>query len=76
MLTPDQTPSKIRRAPMSGSAVIWPSGVEEMYGISTQTRWRWEKLGRLPRRDVSIGGKTGWRPETLKANEVAPPSEE
>jgi len=57
---------------MRGSAVVWPSGVEAMYGISTQTRWRWERLGKLPPRDVSVGGKTGWRPETLKANEQTP----
>lgn len=53
-----------------GDAVIWPKGVEERYGISDVTRWRWEKSGRLPRRDVNLGGKTGWRPETLIAAET------
>lgn len=60
---------RIRRAPATGTVVIWPSGVETMYDISPMTRWRWEKKGKLPPRDVNIGGKTGWRPATLKANE-------
>lgn len=63
-----------RRAPLGGSAVVWPAGLEERYGISSPTRWRWEKSGRLPPRDVNIGGKTGWRPETLAAAEHASPS--
>lgn len=50
-----------------GTAVVWPSGVQERYGISAPTRWRWEKRGRLPPRDVNVGGKTGWRPSTLEA---------
>lgn len=58
------------RALKYGTSVIWPRGVEERYGISPPTRWRWEKLGRLPARDVNIGGKTGWRPETLAAAET------
>lgn len=53
-----------------GTVVVWPSGVQERYGISAPTRWRWEKLGLLPKRDVSVGGKTGWRPETLLAAEA------
>jgi hypothetical protein len=60
---------KSRRAPRTGSAVIWPKGCEERYGISAPTRWRWEKTGRLPARDFVLGGKTGWRPETLDAAE-------
>jgi predicted DNA-binding transcriptional regulator AlpA len=59
--------SKAKRAPREGSAVVWPKGVEERYGISACTRWRWEKQGRLPARDVSIGGKTGWKPQSLPA---------
>lgn len=55
----------IKRAPRTGTAVIWPKGLEERYGISAPTRWRWEKSGRLPPRDINLGGKTGWRPETL-----------
>ena len=53
----------------AGTRVIWPGGVQERYGISKPTRWRWEKTGRLPPRDVNLGGKTGWRPETLEAAE-------
>jgi hypothetical protein len=52
-----------------GTAVIWPAGVEERYGISAPTRWRWEKTGRLPARDVNLRGKSGWRPETIEAAE-------
>lgn len=62
--------ARTRGAPIKGTAVIWPSGVEERYGISPITRWRWEKSGRLPARDVNLGGKTGWRPETLAAAEA------
>lgn len=61
---------KSKRAPTEGSRVVWPSGVELRYGVSAVTRWRWEKSGRLPPRDVSIGGRTGWRPETLNAAET------
>jgi len=43
--------------PRHGTAVVWPSGVEERYGISAPTRWRWEKKKLLPPRDVSVGGK-------------------
>jgi predicted DNA-binding transcriptional regulator AlpA len=62
-------PKKI--GPRQGTVVVWPSGVQERYGISAPTRWRWEKLGLLPKRDVAIGGKTGWRPETLAQAEIA-----
>ena len=61
--------SKPKRAPTTGTVVIWPSGVRERYGISGATLWRWEKIGRLPARDVNLGGKTGWRPATLTAAE-------
>ena len=52
-----------------GTHVIWSAGVEERYGISAPTRWRWERSGKLPPRDVRIGGREGWRPETLEAAE-------
>lgn len=58
---------KRKRAPHAGTAVIWPQGVQLMYDISAPTRWRWEKIGRLPPRDVNLSGKRGWRPETLAA---------
>jgi predicted DNA-binding transcriptional regulator AlpA len=60
---------KRRAAPRRGTDVVWPKGVEERYGISAPTRWRWEKIGRLPARDVDMAGKTGWRPATLAAAE-------
>ena len=63
------TRTRIRRAPVRGDAVIWPRGIEERYGISSVTRWRWERSGRLPPRDVHIGGRSGWRPETLERAE-------
>jgi hypothetical protein len=59
---------RVHRGPQAGTAVVWPGGVESRYGISATTRWRWEKRGRLPPRDVFIGGEpAGWRPETLVA---------
>jgi len=60
---------RTRGAPIQGTAVVWPKGVEQRYGISEPTRWRWERDGKLPRRDVSVGGRTGWKPETLAAAE-------
>lgn len=60
-----------RRAPHAGTAVIWPAGVEQRYGVSPVTRWRWERAGKLPPRDIHIGGRSGWRPETLAAAESA-----
>jgi predicted DNA-binding transcriptional regulator AlpA len=59
------------RTPLRGSAVIWPKGIEDRYGISAPTRWRWERDGKLPRRDVHVGDKSGWRPETIEAAERA-----
>lgn len=60
----------IKRARSVGTVCIWPRGVEQRYDISSPTRWRWEKQGRLPARDVFVGGKAvGWRPETLDAAE-------
>jgi len=49
---------------------VYPRGIEERLGVSTPTRWRMERDGRLPPRDVYIGKKAvGWRPETLEAAE-------
>ena len=56
-----------RPAPLSGSRVIWPKGLELQLGISAPTRWRWERAGKLPKRDVCIGGRKGWKPETIEA---------
>ena len=60
---------KPKIGPTQGTVVVWPRGIELRYGISAPTRWRWEKSGRLPPRDVNVGGKTGWRPETLERAE-------
>lgn len=64
--------AKRRPSPLQGTAVVWAKGVEARYGISAWTRWNWECNGKLPPRDVAIGGRTGWRPETLAAAERAP----
>jgi len=58
-------PITSRSGPTQGTGVTWPRGVEVRYGISATTRWRWERLGKLPPRDIDVGGKTGWRPSTL-----------
>jgi predicted DNA-binding transcriptional regulator AlpA len=50
--------------------LVWPSELQARYGISNPTRWRWERDGKLPPRDVKVGGVlVGWRPETLDAAE-------
>ncbi len=56
---------KPKRGPSEGTRVVWPAGVEQRYDIGPVTRWRWERAGTLPPRDIAIGGRTGWRPETL-----------
>jgi hypothetical protein len=54
-------------------AIIWPRDVEARYGISCPTRLRWEKAGRLPKRDVYLAGQPmGWKPETLDAADAGP----
>jgi predicted DNA-binding transcriptional regulator AlpA len=51
-----------------GTAVIWPSGLEAMLDISTETRLRYEKRKMLPPRDVYIGQRAiGWKPSTIEA---------
>ena len=66
---PNQKP---QRGPREGSRIVWPKGLEARFGVSAITRWRWEKSGKLPPRDVFIGGLAkGWRPETLAAAERA-----
>lgn len=58
----------VKRVRTAGTRCVWPRGVEERYDISAPTRWRWERVGLLPARDVFVGGKpVGWRPETLEA---------
>jgi predicted DNA-binding transcriptional regulator AlpA len=66
-------PVERKRARTAGSVCVWPSGVEVRFGISAPTRWRWEKDGKLPRRDVFVGGvAVGWKPSTLETAERGP----
>jgi len=69
MATTGDPKVNVRRAPLGGTAVVWPKGVEARYGFCAWTRRNWERSGRLPPRDVNLGGKTGWRPETLERAE-------
>lgn len=67
------TAQRKRRSRWSGTACVWPSGVQVRYDISAVTRWRWEKTGRLPPRDVFVGGvPVGWQPATLEAADRGP----
>jgi hypothetical protein len=66
---PKPEDARTRPAPIAGTAVVWPAGVEQRYGISDITRWRWERAGKLPPRDIHVGGRSGWRPETLASFE-------
>jgi predicted DNA-binding transcriptional regulator AlpA len=62
--------SNTKRARTCGSGCIWPRGLRERYGVSGPTLWRWERTGKLPDRDVFIGGRAvGWRPETIERAE-------
>lgn len=58
-----------RKLSGGGTEVIWPRGLQERYGISDVTRWRWERENKLPPRDVFVGGRSGWKPATLAAYE-------
>jgi predicted DNA-binding transcriptional regulator AlpA len=59
----------------AGISVVWPKGLEDRLGISAPTRWRWERAGKLPKRNVTVGGKTGWKPATLEAIGLFAPGE-
>jgi hypothetical protein len=62
-----------KTGPRQGRNIVWPSGVEARYDISPPTRWRWERKGKLPPRDVFIGGVAeGWRPATLDLSDAGP----
>jgi len=50
---------------MRGRSVVWPAGLEAELGISPVTRWRWERDGKLPARDVKVGDRDGWKPQTI-----------
>jgi len=63
-----------RRKTRDGTHVIYPPGLATRWGVSRPTLWRWEKVGRIPRRDFFIGGEAvGWRPETIEAHERGQP---
>jgi hypothetical protein len=69
---PTRAPKRPRAA---GTAIVWPRGIEDRYGISAVTRYRWERAGRLPARDVIVGGKpVGWKPETLERADRGEPT--
>jgi predicted DNA-binding transcriptional regulator AlpA len=59
-----------KRPRVGGTDCIFPRGVEERFGVTSATRYRWEKSGKLPPRDVNVGGKAvEWRPATIHAAE-------
>ncbi len=65
-----KTITKARKAPATrGTAVVWPAGIRERYGISAWSVWNWEKKGWLPKRDLFIGGRSGWLAATIEAFE-------
>ena len=70
VVSPDRAPKRMRTF---GTRCIWPRGLLERYGVSAPTLWRWERTGKLPERDVYIGGRAvGWRPETIERAERGP----
>jgi hypothetical protein len=66
---------KPRKVPSASApvSVLRPMDVERRYNITAPTRWRWEKSGVLPPRDVYRGRKAwGWYETTLAASERGP----
>lgn len=53
-------------APEFPRPILWPRDLEQRYAISAPTRWRWERRGVLPPRDVHLGTRSGWRLETIE----------
>lgn len=49
--------------------MIWRAGLIERWGISDVTFWRWKRDGKIPPPDVFVGGREGWRPETIEVAE-------
>lgn len=61
-------PSRKRsRVVDSNTGTIWPTTAEVILNISAVTRWRRERSGALPPRDVKLGSRTGWKRSTFEA---------
>lgn len=60
---------KKTRRPMAAAPVIyWPRDLEALLNVSSCTRWRMERDGRLPRRDAFLAGTpVGWHRATIEA---------
>lgn len=55
-----------RRRERPAAAIYWPADVEKLLDISTPTRWRMERDGRLPARDAFLGGRpVAWMRATI-----------
>jgi hypothetical protein len=62
-------PLKPQHVPVPGIALL-PADIEHRYRISLSSRQRWEREGKLPKRDFFIGGKAkGWLLTTLERAE-------
>ena len=58
------------RLPVSRAtpSIYWPRDIQCKYNVCAETRWRWEKIGRLPPRDCYLNGKpVGWKRDTIDA---------
>jgi hypothetical protein len=62
--------TQIKRPRRPSSIAIYPRDLETRYGISSVTRWRWERDKLLPPRDFRAGTLTGWKIATLLAYEA------
>lgn len=48
--------------------IFWPVDLQRRYAVSLATRWRWERTGRLPKRDFFLQGEpVGWKRSTIEA---------
>jgi hypothetical protein len=64
-----EKPLKPQR-PASPGIALSPAEIEQRYRISNTSRQRWERTGKLPKRDFFIGGKAkGWLLTTLERAE-------
>lgn len=60
---------KARQERARNADILYPNDLCERWGISRPTLWRWEKNEKLPKRDVTVGGKTAWYRSTIEAYE-------